>query len=100
MLPLGPCRPSTPTKRAQSVAALTNNAWRCGDRRNFYKVEKWSRDGQHVEEMLFAGNSLDKAKRIFERFIEKRPRSRLTSGLSPPKFGGSSASVNFNNIRR
>jgi hypothetical protein len=38
------------------------------DRRNFYKVEKWSKDGQWVEEMLFAGNSLDKARRIFERF--------------------------------
>jgi hypothetical protein len=38
------------------------------DRRNFYKVEKWSRDGQRVEEM----------QRIFERFITKRPRSRLT----------------------
>ena len=25
------------------------------DRRNFYKVEKWSRDGQWVEEVLFAG---------------------------------------------
>jgi hypothetical protein len=25
------------------------------DRRNFYKVEKWSRDGQRIEEMLFAG---------------------------------------------
>ena len=25
------------------------------DRRNYYKVEKWSRDGQRVEEMLFAG---------------------------------------------
>jgi hypothetical protein len=30
------------------------------DGRNFYKVEKWSRDGQRVEEMLFAGNSLAK----------------------------------------
>jgi hypothetical protein len=38
------------------------------DRRNFYKVEKWSRDG----------HSLAKAQRIFERFIKKRPRSRLT----------------------
>jgi hypothetical protein len=28
------------------------------DRRNFYKVEKWSRDGQRIEELLFAGNSL------------------------------------------
>jgi hypothetical protein len=37
------------------------------DRRNFYKVEKWSRDGQRVDEMLFAGNSLSKAQRIFKR---------------------------------
>ena len=42
------------------------------DRRNFYKVEKWSKDGRRIEEMLFAGNSLDKARRIFERFITKR----------------------------
>ena len=33
------------------------------DRRNFYKVEKWSKDGQRVNEMLFAGNSLAKAQR-------------------------------------
>ena len=39
------------------------------DRRNFYKVEKWSRDGQRVEQLLFAGNSLAKAHRIFERFV-------------------------------
>jgi hypothetical protein len=48
------------------------------DRRNFYKVEKWSRDGQRIEELLFAGSSLDKARRIFDRFITRRPRSRLT----------------------
>jgi hypothetical protein len=48
------------------------------DRRNFYKVEKWSRDGRRIEELLFAGNSLAKAQRIFERFVTKRPRSRLT----------------------
>jgi hypothetical protein len=48
------------------------------DRRNFYKVEKWSRDGQRIEELLFAGNSLAKAQRIFERFIQRRPRARLT----------------------
>jgi hypothetical protein len=34
------------------------------DRRNFYKVEKWSRDGQRIEELLFAGNSLAEAQRI------------------------------------
>jgi hypothetical protein len=48
------------------------------DRRNFYKVEKWSKDGQHVEDLLFAGNSLAKAQRIFDRFIKNRPRSKLT----------------------
>ena len=65
---------------------MTTNDWSAeetddplyADRRNFYKVEKWSRDGQRVEEMLFAGNSLAKAQRVFERFIKKRPRSRLT----------------------
>jgi hypothetical protein len=48
------------------------------DRRNFYKVEKWSRDGLRVELMLYAGNSLDKARRIFERTSKHRPRILLT----------------------
>jgi hypothetical protein len=34
------------------------------DRRNFYKVEQWSKDGQRVIDLAFAGSSLDKAKRI------------------------------------
>ncbi len=48
------------------------------DRRNFYKVEKWSRDGLRVELMIYAGNNLDKARRIFERTHKSRPRIRLT----------------------
>jgi hypothetical protein len=48
------------------------------DRRNFYKVEKWSRDGQQVAELLFAGSSLDKARRIFDRMTKLRPRIQLT----------------------
>jgi hypothetical protein len=48
------------------------------DQRNFYKVEKWSKDGQRVIEMVFAGSSLDKAKRIFDRMVKHRPRIRLT----------------------
>jgi hypothetical protein len=43
------------------------------DHRNFYKVEKWSRDGQRVTELLFAGSSLDKAKRVFDRWAKHRP---------------------------
>jgi hypothetical protein len=48
------------------------------DRRNFYKVEKWCRDGLRVELMLYAGNSLEKARRIFERTTKYRPRIRMT----------------------
>jgi hypothetical protein len=48
------------------------------DRRNFYKVEKWTKDGLRVDSLLFAGNSLDKARHIFSRFIAKRPGARLT----------------------
>jgi hypothetical protein len=48
------------------------------DRRNFYKVEQWSKDGMRVLDLVFAGSSLDKARRIFERIIQHRPRIRLT----------------------
>jgi hypothetical protein len=48
------------------------------DRRNFYKVEQWSRDGQHVLDLVFAGSSLGKARRIFDRITKYRPRIRLT----------------------
>jgi hypothetical protein len=47
------------------------------DRRNFYKVEKWSRDGLRVELMLYAGSSLDKARRIFAQIVKQRPGIRL-----------------------
>jgi hypothetical protein len=32
------------------------------DHRNFYKVEKWTKDGTKVDHMLYAGSSLDKAR--------------------------------------
>jgi hypothetical protein len=44
---------------------------------NFYKVEKWTKDGR-VERMLYAGNNLDKAREIFTTAIKHRPRIRLT----------------------
>jgi hypothetical protein len=31
------------------------------DKRNFHKVEKWTRDGTKVDSLLYAGNSLEKA---------------------------------------
>ena len=36
------------------------------DQRNFYKIEKWLRDGMHIEEMLYAGSNLDRAPAIFD----------------------------------
>jgi hypothetical protein len=44
------------------------------DHRNFYKVEKWSKDDQRIERMLWAGNSLDKAREIFNAEVKRRPR--------------------------
>ena len=48
------------------------------DDRMFYKVEKWMRDGTKVDRVLHAGNSLAKAREIFEQSIKHRPRIRLT----------------------
>ena len=48
------------------------------DDRNFYKVEKWTRDGTKVDSLLYAGNSLDKAQDVFARAINHRPRINLT----------------------
>jgi hypothetical protein len=48
------------------------------DARNFYKVEKWTRDGTKVDSLLYARNSLGRARAVFERAIKHRPRIRLT----------------------
>jgi hypothetical protein len=48
------------------------------DHRNYYKVEKWMKDGTKVDRMLYAGNSLDKAREVFDAAIKHRPRIRLT----------------------
>jgi hypothetical protein len=45
---------------------------------NFYKVERWTRDGLHVAGMLYAGNDLERARSIFAAAIKRRPRARLT----------------------
>ncbi len=35
------------------------------DKRNFYKVERLTKDGLHVSELLYAGNDLEIAREIF-----------------------------------
>jgi hypothetical protein len=46
--------------------------------RNYYKVEKWTKDGSKVERMLYAGSNLDKAREVYAAAIYHRPRIRLT----------------------
>jgi hypothetical protein len=53
------------------------NEPRIVDNRNYYKVEKWMKDGTKVDRMLYAGNSLDKAREVFDAAIKHRPRIRL-----------------------
>ena len=48
------------------------------DERNFYKIEKWTKEGSRVDRMLYAGNNLDKARAIFAATVKRRPRVRLT----------------------
>jgi hypothetical protein len=48
------------------------------DDTNFYKVEKWSTDGERVEMLLFAGSDFNKARSIFANFVNRRPQARLT----------------------
>ena len=48
------------------------------DHRNFYAVEKRTKDGSRVDRMLFAGSNPDKAWEIFNAAIKHRPRIRLT----------------------
>ena len=48
------------------------------DDRNFYKVEKWTKDGTKVDRLLYAGNSLAKAQELFAWAIKHWPRIRLT----------------------
>ena len=45
---------------------------------NFYKVEKWTKDGSKIERMLYAGSNLDKARKIFVTTVKHRPRIKLT----------------------
>jgi hypothetical protein len=48
------------------------------DHRNYYMVEKWTKDGSKVDRMLYAGNNLDKARQLFAEAVKHRPRITLT----------------------
>jgi hypothetical protein len=48
------------------------------DDRNFYKLEKWTKDGSKVDSLLYAGNNLEKARDLFAKAVKHRPKIRLT----------------------
>lgn len=43
------------------------------DERNFYKVERWSKDGLHITDLLCAGNDLERAREVFMTATNFRP---------------------------
>src|SRR5215472_12963207 len=47
------------------------------DDRNFYKVEKWTKDGTKVDRMLDARNKGEKARDVYAEAIKHRTRIRL-----------------------
>ena len=47
------------------------------DLNNYYKVELWTRD-DFIESMLFAGRSLDTARKVFADYAMCWPAARLT----------------------
>ena len=55
----------------------TNNPL-LADELNYYKVEKWTKDGTKIDRLLYAGNNLDKARELFAEEVKRRPRIRLT----------------------
>jgi hypothetical protein len=48
------------------------------DERNFYKVERWSDDDQHIEVLLYAGNRLDRARQMLNQLVTTDPAGRYT----------------------
>jgi hypothetical protein len=55
----------------------TDNPLKADDR-NYYKLEQWTKDGTKIDRMLYAGDNLEKARKLFAEAINHRPRIRLT----------------------
>jgi hypothetical protein len=71
---------------SHNVAGMSEDDWSneetddpiYADERNFYMVEKLTKDGKQVDRLLYASNNLDKAREVFTSAIKHRPRIRLT----------------------
>ena len=57
------------------------------DDRNFYKVERWTKDGLHITDPLYAGNDLERARKIFTAATKSRPGRPLYHPPTHPRAG-------------
>ena len=48
------------------------------DDRMFFKIEKWSKDGNHIAQLIHAGNRIDKAHAIYDATVKHRPGGLYT----------------------
>jgi hypothetical protein len=72
--------------RAELKKTMPNEFWSeeqtdsplYADEHNFYKLEKWTKDGSKVDRLLYAGNNLKRARELFADAVKHRPRIRLT----------------------
>jgi hypothetical protein len=64
-----------PAEDAEESNLEETNEPPIADDRNYYKVEKWTREGTKVDCMVYAGSSLEKAREIFAAAISRRSGS-------------------------
>jgi hypothetical protein len=53
------------------------------DDRNFYKVEKWTKDGMKVDRLFYADNNLQKARDVFANAIKPAADARAAAVAAP-----------------
>jgi hypothetical protein len=63
------------------------------DVRNFYKVEKWTRDGEKVDSLLYAGNNLDKTRDIFAQGDKAPAADQVDHSAANAGIGAMAAEV-------
>ena len=68
--------PTVRVSKDRSDEATDNPLY--ADDRNFYKVEKSTKDGTKVDRLLYAGNNLEKAREIVAEAIKHGPRTGLS----------------------
>ena len=62
-----PCRQSTTHRSERTAVRRPLIADHC----NYYKIEKWMRDGSKVDHLLHAGSDLEKARKVFAAAVKQ-----------------------------